>query len=437
MLTHQQVKFDWTSTHHAAFLNLKEPIIQAPMLCYPDPNKKYIIYTDASDDACGAQLSQEHNGIEFPTAFLSHTFTETQRKWSTTKQEAYGVYYVITKCNYYLQGTNITVKNDHKPLMKFLNGTNRNNKVNRWNQELTMYNITFKWISGAKDKAADCLLWLLELPMMTPAMVNMLTVTHMDGPASNTRSCTKKYSPDTTSIPHPNVSSSISTDATQTSRPLTADRLEALLQMQRTDPFCRFISKCLFNGKALQHETDIFTHVKGLLYKHVMDSGKQFLALVIPKSWKYMVLVEAHNKLGHQGNSHTYCLMKRQYYWKGMNKDIRKYITNCILCQRENAKVQHYPLQMMEIPDRPFDKIAIDLITECNTSTSGNKHILTIIDHLTGWPETVPIPDKTVDAIVLTFINEYLPVHMCPQYILLDNGTEFRNSLMDQVLQQL
>ena len=115
-----------------------------------------------------------------------------------------------------------------------------------------------------------------------------------------------------------------------------------------------------------------------------MDSGKQFLALVIPKSWKYTVLVQAHNKLGHQGNSHTYCLIKRQYYWKGMNKDIRKYIANCILCYREKTKVQHYPLQMTEILDRPFDKIAIDLVTECNTSISGNKHILTIIAHLTG-----------------------------------------------------
>ena len=97
-----------------------------------------------------------------------------------------------------------------------------------------------------------------------------------------------------------------------------------------------------------------------------------------------------------------------------MNKDIRKYIANCILCQHEKAKVQQYPLQMMEIPDRPFDKIAIDLVTECETSTSGNKHILTIIDHLTGWPEAVPIPDKSADTIVSTFINEYLPVHMCP-----------------------
>ena len=157
--------------------------------------------------------------------------------------------------------------------------------------------------------------------------------------------------------------------------------------------------------------------------------GKQFLVLIILKSWKYTVLVEAHDKLGHQGNSHTYCLIKRQYYWKGMNKDIEKYIANCILCQREKAKVQHYPLQMMEIPDRPFDKVAIDLITECEMSTSGNKHILTIIDHLTGLPEAFPIPDKSADTIVYTLINEYLPVNMCPQYILLDNGMEFKNNL--------
>ena len=53
-----------------------------------------------------------------------------------------------------------------------------------------------------------------------------------------------------------------------------------------------------------------------------MDSGQNFLALVIPMSWKYTELGEAHDKLGHQGNTHTYCLMKWQYYWKGMNKDI-------------------------------------------------------------------------------------------------------------------
>ena len=45
------------------------------------------------------------------------------------------------------------------------------------------------------------------------------------------------------------------------------------------------------------------------------DAGKQFLTLVIPKSWKFTILVEAHDKLGHQGNNCMYCLIKHQYYW--------------------------------------------------------------------------------------------------------------------------
>ena len=92
---------------------------------------------------------------------------------------------------------------------------------------------------------------------------------------------------------------------------------------------------------------------------------------------------------------------------------------------------------MTEIIVCPFEKIAIDLVTECKTSSSGNKHILTIIDHLTGWLEAFPIPDKSADTLVSTFINQYLPVHMCPRHILSDNDTEFKNQLMDKVLQQL
>ena len=150
----------------------------------------------------------------------------------------------------------------------------------------------------------------------------MLTATHTDRPAFNTRSHTQKSSSYTASTPHPDVSPQFSQEATSTPKPLTMDRLEALLQMQRTDPFCKCVSKCLFNDKAPQHKIDTFTHVKGLLYKHVMDSRKQFLALIIPKPWKYTVLAEVHDKLGHQGNSHTYCLIKDNIIGK--------------------AKVQHY-----------------------------------------------------------------------------------------------
>ena len=54
---------------------------------------------------------------------------------------------------------------------------------------------------------------------------------------------------------------------------------------------------------------------------------------------------------------------------------------------------------MKEIPDRPFNKIGIDLVTECETHNSGNKHILALIDHLMGWLKAFPIPDKSADTI--------------------------------------
>ena len=106
------------------------------------------------------------------------------------------------------------------------------------------------------------------------------------------------------------------------------------------------------------------------------------------------------------------------------------------LSQRK-SKVQVCPLQMKKIPECPFDNITIDLDTECKKSSSGYKHIVTIIDHHTGYPEAFLIPDKSADTIVSIFINHHLLVHMCLQYILSDKGMEFKNNLMDQVLKQL
>ena len=240
----------------------------------------------------------------------------------------------------------------------------------------------------------------------------MVSISNKDRPAFNTRCHTQQCLASDQSTAQQDVTPDITSTPDPTPKSLTAGRLEALLQMQKTDPFCMQTSKHLSNGKTPKHETDLFTHFKGLLYKHITDSGQKFLALVIPKSWKYTLLMEAHDRLEHQGNTHTYCLINCQCYWKGMNKDIHKHIANCALCCREKAKIQNYPLQMRKIPDRPFDKIAIDLVTECETSTSGNKHVLTIINHLTGWPKAFPVLDKSANTIVSTFLNKYLPVHM-------------------------
>ena len=307
-------------------MKLKEAIIQAPILLYPDTTKPYIVYTDASDNACRAQLSQIHNRIEFPVAFLSHTFTDTQRRWSTPKQEAYGIYFAIKKWNYYLQGADITVRNDHKPLARFLNGKNENTKINRWGLELASYNITFEWISGARNKAPDCLSRLVELSKkhqknqtgMKPTWINMVR-------AVTTRSRTRKPPTDKEIKKLQSRETNSDNDTTRNNSP-NNPKDTSIKEMQLTDPFCRRIMKRLLNKTAPEHELKTFFIHNGLLYSYASDHSKDFCTLVIPKVWRYMILVETHDKMGHQGNNRTYSLIKQQYYWKGMAKDVKDYI---------------------------------------------------------------------------------------------------------------
>ena len=111
----------------------------------------------------------------------------------------------------------------------------------------------------------------------------------------------------------------------------------SIQEIQSTDPFCRHIMKRLLKKTAPEHELKTFFIHNGLLYRYASHHSKDFCALVIPKAWKYMILVETHDKMGHQGNNHTYSLIKRQYYWMGMAKDVKDYIQRCPACHQEKA----------------------------------------------------------------------------------------------------
>ena len=66
VLTHMDVKFEWNETHRCAFMKLKDAIIQAPILRYPDTTKPYIVYTDASNDACSHRCTKKPNS-QYPS----------------------------------------------------------------------------------------------------------------------------------------------------------------------------------------------------------------------------------------------------------------------------------------------------------------------------------------------------------------------------------
>ena len=56
--------FHWGAEQQKALKNLKQKLLEAPILITPDPNKPYMLQTDASSFAVGAVLSQMDDKIE-------------------------------------------------------------------------------------------------------------------------------------------------------------------------------------------------------------------------------------------------------------------------------------------------------------------------------------------------------------------------------------
>ena len=107
--THKDTEFVWTKVCQRSFDLLKCKLIEKPILVYPDPNKLYILFTDASKYAWSCVLTQaytnEVNGkkmtILHPITYQSGLFKGSPVNWACLTKEAYAIYMSIKKLEYY------------------------------------------------------------------------------------------------------------------------------------------------------------------------------------------------------------------------------------------------------------------------------------------------------------------------------------------------
>ena len=83
----KQPKFEWNEASERAFQAVKEVICRGVLLFYPDPNKPFVLDTDASDAGLDTVLSPLYEeGNERPVCFASRTLTDPEKKWSTMEK---------------------------------------------------------------------------------------------------------------------------------------------------------------------------------------------------------------------------------------------------------------------------------------------------------------------------------------------------------------
>ena len=373
-------------------------------MIYPDPNKPYKLFTDASDYAVGAVLTQQDDaGLDRPVHYISKTLTTLQRKWATIEKEAWAVVYSLQKLRPYLWGSSFTIYTDHKPLLCLFKQEIRNTRIMRWAVQIAEFQAPIRHIEGKRNVRADLLSRLQEA----------IAIIDVDE-----RSSLPQQEQDS-----PNVD-------THNEDGMNKGEL-------RTQQIQEFPTEHEAAGDA--NDTEYIIE-DGLVYLIRPPNNEVWPLprLLLPSSYREEVMRNSHNAVGHQSVAKTMAKINERYYSPGMKKEVRQYIDLCPHCQGHNSYTNNQP--MLNIPEAnyPFQIVGMHMCGPFAPSSKSNaRYLFTMIDHYSGYVEAVPEAQKTSEMSINALMQGVISRYSVPEILITDQGGEFQSREFRQLTQDL
>ena len=133
---------------------------------------------------------------------------------------------------------------------------------------------------------------------------------------------------------------------------------------------------------------------------------------------------------GHLAIKRTGQKVLSEFYWPGINSDIKRFCQSCDICQRTipKGKIVKAPLGKMPRIDVPFRRVATDLIGPLKPVTyNKNRYILTLVDYATRYPEAVPLASIDTETVAEALVSIFSRVGI-PNEVLTDMGTQYTST---------
>jgi hypothetical protein len=145
---------------------------------------------------------------------------------------------------------------------------------------------------------------------------------------------------------------------------------------------------------------------------------------------KRIILHEMHNVPyeGHPRYQKTIAVVKSQYFWPGMKREIAEYIARCMECQKLKAEHRHPAglLQPFPIPKWKWEVVTMDFIMGLPRIGKFHDLIMVVVDKLTKVSHFIPLKTthKATDFTDI-FMKEVAQLHEIPKKIVSDRDLKF------------
>jgi hypothetical protein len=373
--------FVWTCEAKEAFQALRMAVTQAPVLALPNFSQTFIIECDASGFGIGAVLMQNKR----PIAYISKALKGKALHMSTYEKELFALVTAIQKWRPYLLGQSFVVKTDQQSLKFLLEQKVGTHFQQKWLTKLLVYDFSVEYKKGVDNKVADAL------------------SRREDNDVSDV-----KVSLFLLSIPR-------------------AVWVEELKAEYASDQELQTLLNQWQNHKL---DTTMYSCRDGLLlYKNRILLGQS-------PQLKHKVLSFVHSDptSGHSGYDKTLQRAKKDFFWKGMRKDLKSFIRGCDVCQRskhENSLPAGL-LQPLPIPSRVWSHITMDFIEGLPLS-QGQSVIMVVVDRLSKYAHFLALSHPyTAVTVARMFVSQVFKLHGMPLSIVSDRDPVFTSAFWSE-----
>ena len=338
----------WDNECQIAFDRVKALLARDAFLKYPDHNKPFHIYADASDKQLGAAIVQDN----IPVAFYSRKLNSAQRNYTTGEKELLSVVETLKAFRTMLYGCpDLHIYTDHRNNIFDKMHTQR---VMRWRLYLEDYGVKFHYIKGSTNLLADALSRLPFDEGQNPSDTSATEQAVLDKAKflnqSNTLQDVNMVTLESTANMHAltNIESyySFVTDDNDLvdcfvnlppgeDIPLVVD-YQAIKEAQQGDAQLQSLAHDhpdRFATQLLAPETRVMCY---------LTSPNKPWQVYLPASLLHSTVSWYHSALGHIGQSRLYDTMQVHLYNPNLRNKIEDIVAKCEQCQKYKANLRGY-----------------------------------------------------------------------------------------------
>ena len=400
-----------------SFMDLKNALATRPCVAPVDFSKEFILTVDSSKAAWGAILSQKNEkGEEHPCAYGSSLLSDSDAKLSAYHREQKGILWALKHFKAYLFGKHFTLRTDHRPLTT--SATGKLDVLDRIALNIEEFRpFTYEYLKG-DNMPAD----YFSRPNVQNREKMSISVdaVEISKPVENNGTGLPDQQVRILPLGHPDskMNPALSYDYVRTAQ-------QADIEIKAVAVYLKYKSlpSMPLLRTFVQSWAPNCTIEKGL----VTDKGGRTLA---PHRLRRDIMQAHHDQRGHSGFEKTLDNISTFWTWSSLSKDVKNHVLSCDVCNcvKPPHKYENTELRKMHEAQGFNDRVHLDCLTNLQTTPSGYKHVLMMVDAYSGFSVAAPMTRTTAEEVIQTFMDKWVSHYSFPRQLVSDNGREFINN---------